>query len=348
MKTEFFLGANSGNGFYSLYDDFCNDDGDFLYLIKAGPGGGKSSFMRKIGAFAEGKGYDVEYVLCSGDPNSLDGVYIPRLKLGFADATAPHVMEAEVFGHSGNYVNLGQFCRTADNDNVPRLNRAYKAQYERAYTMLKAAATIKDASFSKTASEAIIEKINKKAYSTAHKHFVRVKLSDDLPKIKRRFIRGLSCCGEYILKDTIHSLCKLIYSVDDKFGLADIYLKRLRSEAMKRGEKIIECPSPLLPHRLDGLIFPTRQVGFFSSEVLHGDDATGHVRLDALLSGADNKSKRALIRTDTKLYNSIMAEAYSSLKNAKELHDELESAYKPYIDFGALSDFSEGFLTLIK
>ena len=74
MHTEFFLGANSGEGFRSFYNGFCRGDGDMLYLIKAGPGGGKSGFMRRLGQRAEAMGHKVEYILCSGDPDSLDAV----------------------------------------------------------------------------------------------------------------------------------------------------------------------------------------------------------------------------------------------------------------------------------
>lgn len=43
QNTSWFLGANSGNGFSSLYEGFCRADGDFLRVIKAGPGCGKST-----------------------------------------------------------------------------------------------------------------------------------------------------------------------------------------------------------------------------------------------------------------------------------------------------------------
>ena len=91
QTTRWFLGANSAEGFRSLYEDFCRGEGDFLRIIKGGPGCGKSSFMRHIGEAAEKKGLEVEYILCSGDPDSLDGVYIPALRLGYADGTAPHI-----------------------------------------------------------------------------------------------------------------------------------------------------------------------------------------------------------------------------------------------------------------
>ena len=51
---RYFLGANTAKGFFSVYEDFCKpDSGNFLYVIKGGPGCGKSSFMKKIGKAAE-------------------------------------------------------------------------------------------------------------------------------------------------------------------------------------------------------------------------------------------------------------------------------------------------------
>ena len=35
---RYFLGANTGKGFVSLYDEFCKpESGNFLYVIKGGP-----------------------------------------------------------------------------------------------------------------------------------------------------------------------------------------------------------------------------------------------------------------------------------------------------------------------
>ena len=86
---RYFLGANTAKGFFSVYEDFCKpDSGNFLYVIKGGPGCGKSSFMKKIGKAAEDAGLDVEYVLCSADPDSLDGVLIPTWHVGYADGTS--------------------------------------------------------------------------------------------------------------------------------------------------------------------------------------------------------------------------------------------------------------------
>ena len=91
--TQYFLGGNTVRGFVSFYSGFCRGPEDFLWVIKGGPGCGKSSFMKTIGRAAEDAGLDVEYVLCSGDPDSVDGVYVPAWQVAYVDGTAPHVRE---------------------------------------------------------------------------------------------------------------------------------------------------------------------------------------------------------------------------------------------------------------
>ena len=66
--TRYFLGGNTASGFVSFYGQFCRGPEEFLWVIKGGPGCGKSSFMKTIGKAAEDAGLDTEYVLCSGDP----------------------------------------------------------------------------------------------------------------------------------------------------------------------------------------------------------------------------------------------------------------------------------------
>ena len=44
----FFLGANSEEGFFSLYDQLLGGRLDDLMILKGGPGCGKSTFMRRM------------------------------------------------------------------------------------------------------------------------------------------------------------------------------------------------------------------------------------------------------------------------------------------------------------
>ena len=62
LEAPLFAAANSGRGFVSFYENIFNAPNIVRrYLIKGGPGTGKSSFMRRVAAFAEDNGYPVEY-----------------------------------------------------------------------------------------------------------------------------------------------------------------------------------------------------------------------------------------------------------------------------------------------
>ena len=75
--THFFAGANSGDGFQNLFSEIVDlEDTYDLMVLKGGPGVGKATFMREIGRSMEEAGTPVEYLWCSGDPDSLDGVVL--------------------------------------------------------------------------------------------------------------------------------------------------------------------------------------------------------------------------------------------------------------------------------
>ena len=149
QSTHFFLGANSGRGFRNLFDRFCAPENHWdLLVLKGGPGAGKSTMMRRIGAAMEERGEQVEYLYCSGDPKSLDGVHIPRIRAAVVDGTAPHVVEPKYPGAVDRYVNLGQFYDIAaakeQREEIIRHTDACSAAYKRAYRALGAARQMAD------------------------------------------------------------------------------------------------------------------------------------------------------------------------------------------------------------
>ena len=336
--AKFFLGANSEKGFYSLYDDFCADKGDYLHLIKAGPGCGKSGFMRRIGEKAEELGFDVEYILCSGDPDSLDGIYIPKLKVGYADATAPHALEPRHFSADSDYVNLGQFCSSPPLEDVEKYMTKYKLYYKRAYSLLHGAGALKSADYPEFIGNTELIRVKQRARNAVNRSLGNAVGSG---LVKKRFIHCISCLGEVVLTDTVDALCKQVYLLDNRFGLAKHYLQAVVDEAAKRKDDIIICPSPLLPTVPEAVIFPAQQVGFISSDIYSTDIPYRHVRLDALIPSDKYRAFKSEIKKAEKIYDCIIESACSNLAEAKRWHDELENVYKPYIDFTALDEFTD-------
>lgn len=60
------------------------------YFIKGRPGSGKSTMLKKIAAQAHVQGIDTEIYHCGFDPDSLDMLLFPELKLCIFDSTSPH------------------------------------------------------------------------------------------------------------------------------------------------------------------------------------------------------------------------------------------------------------------
>ena len=341
--TRFFLGANSRHGFASLYDTFPDDDKDFLYIIKGGPGCGKSSFMRRIGAAAEERGFPVEYIHCSGDPDSLDAVYLPVQHMAYADGTAPHVLDAAYPAVSSLYLDLGHFYDRQSllplRETILDLNSRYREHYRRAYACLSAAANVSAKGIPALWGKTEQEKLRRKAEGFASREFCR----GDGGRVQKRFLRAISCQGERFFRETAETLCGRICTLDNELGLAGVYLSFLAELAAERGIDAILCPDPLDPEVLDAILLPSLSLGFLAVDREHPYDGPvyRHYRLDRLASHDIVTAARAEIRRTQNLQSELIRSGIDSLGKAKALHDELEAAYNPQVDFKGVYQLAE-------
>ncbi len=314
MDTVFFLAANSGKGFYSLYDGFPERRGVFLSIIKGGPGTGKSGFMRRISAAAKQSGLDTEEIICSGDPDSLDALYIPALGRAWMDGTAPHVREPKVFAADAGYEDLGRFCAHPLGKNDAALaceiNRDYKAVYAQAYSLLAAAARTADCAREAPLSCAGAEKISELIGEAGKPGF-----------IKRRFLSAISCKGRVRLAGTLRELCRCTVMLSDE-GLE--HAARTAEEA---GLGAIVCPQPLRPDRLDAVLLPERSLAFVSRA--WESESTESIEAEP------EENEFAAMR------DALLDHACALLAKAKGMHDELERVYRPYMDFPSLTAYTD-------
>ncbi len=141
FKNTYFASANSKDGFVGFFDQVFGPV-SYRYILKGGPGTGKSSLMRQLGAAAEEAGHTTEYILCSSDPSSLDGVIINDLGIAMLDGTAPHVCDVNLPGVDSEIVNLGVYWnkkKLAAHADAIREQSAEKASlYQKAYRTLAA------------------------------------------------------------------------------------------------------------------------------------------------------------------------------------------------------------------
>jgi hypothetical protein len=351
-EVKFFLGANSKDGFYYLYDDFVSPEGgDFLWVIKGGPGSGKSSFMKKVATAAENNGLEVEYIHCSADPDSLDGIYIPEKKVAYVDGTAPHVQEPKYPGIRDQYLDLGAFYRTEEMAHllpeIIELKKKYRSLYDRAYASLAAAAAVSAEGYPTIAGEPEQKKVLRRASGAAVREFGRK--SGGPGRLRRRFISAITWKGKIFFEKTLDSLCDRVYTLDNEYGLADVYISRIIEEASRRGIDCILCPDPLCPEKAEALLVPGLRLGFLTINSKRGysGDAYRHIRLDAIIPSDKIREVRPRIRSAAKLRDELIQEAVKTLSEAKAIHDQMEELYNPYLDFSRLYELADKHIEML-
>lgn len=297
QQTQYYLGANTVHGFYSLYDGFCPPEGDdFLWVIKGGPGCGKSSFMRRVAEAMAKKGQAVESVLCSGDPDSLDGVYFPALHVGYVDGTAPHAQDVRYPAASGLYLDLGQFYDRAalvkERARIRALNRAYKGLYDKAYRLLASCpAPEEDAADETPPQLATPEKVG-------------------TGQTKRRFLRAVSCKG---LVSVEQPHCARVRELSSQLALS-----QLAQNAREQGLDVICAQHPLFPALCESVYIPALDTLYFYNFAPY--DAS---------------------------VQPVLRESCAVLAEAKALHDELEAAYNPYVDFDGVYSLAQQHIEML-
>ena len=337
---RYFLGSNSEKGFYSLYNTLTKpQDGEFLWVIKGGPGCGKSSFMRILGEAAEESGLDVEYVHCSGDPQSLDAVCIPALKTAYVDGTSPHIIEAEYPGCSSLYLDLGSFydagALESRRSEIIALNHDYKELYKRAYSILNAAGGISPTRLYQLCSGETKAKIQKRAAGFIARE---MRHSGSGGEKRSIFLEAISCEGTVSFLDDMCSQYDKICTLDNEYGLAGIYLNEICSAAAAKKYDVIICRDALCPSETSAVFIPELSLGF--AALSKGEEYEGyiyrHIRLDALAEDEMSLSERKGFKEFRKLQKNLISKAINTLAQAKHLHDKLESIYNPYVDFDSL------------
>ena len=336
-STHFFLGANSGQGFQNLFGRFCAPENHYdLIVLKGGPGVGKSTMMRRIGAAMEKRGEQVEYLYCSGDPGSLDGVHIPRIRTAVVDGTAPHVIEPKFPAAADRYVNLGEFydiaaAKTARRD-IIRHSTTGSAAYQRAYRALGAARQIADSAADLVAESLDGEKLLRRTDGIIGRE-IRGKGpggQDDY-----RFLGSLTCKGPIWRFDSVRTLCPKVYQIQDTYGLAWPMLERFHAAAGARGYRSIVCPDPEHIDRIQHLLVPDLGLAFVTSRegMAYDGPVYRRVRLDAMVPSACYKCHKSRLRFMQRIARTLREEGIEALRDAKAAHDALEAVYHPNVDF---------------
>ncbi len=347
MFSSFFLGANSGGGFHSFYKELIDlSKAHAVYILKGGPGSGKSSLMRRVMKKAEENSIPVEKIYCSSDPDSLDGVVFPTLGTAIVDGTAPHVTEPSFPLAVEQYVNLGQFADIPKiqehKKEIIEVKNKYSAYFDHVYRMCACAEKIDDELFDIALGAISVEALKKKARAIASREIVG---KGSGAEAKRRFCEAISPKGYLSLLSGCEEEAKRIYIIEDSYGLSHFILSEIKSACLSAGYPCITCHSPLKPSQISHLLIPELSIAFISSsrDIPINLEYYRKIRLDSKVEAALEGSARANARNLRRIRRAFLGNACELLSSAKLVHDELEEIYNPHIDFERLYAFADEF-----
>lgn len=341
LKTRFFSGSNTPYGFISRFDKlYAPLDGWHAFLIKGGPGTGKSSLMKSVAKTVAQTGLSVEYIHCSSDPNSLDGVIVPEIKKCIIDATAPHVLEPKFPGVSETLVNLGEFWDTSilnkHQKEIIKANLACTAQHERAIRFLSASGSLVFDSYRHA-----LECTDTAKIARTVERLARRELGPAAAKKPGnetiRMLSAITPMGVIYFSDTVEKLCPRIVSIEDEYGASSkIIMSILRTYALSCGHDIISCHSPLSPYDTpEHLLIPSLGLAFVTTNQWNKLSAppSKRIHIGRFTDMQSLKHRKQRLLFNKKAVKELVSEASSRMLEAGTIHDELETYYTAAMDF---------------
>lgn len=345
---KYFLGANSSDGFVNMFDESFRKDGSYAYIIKGGPGTGKSTLMKAAALHFMSLGEEVELYPCSSDPDSLDGIKIVDRKTVILDGTAPHTIDPKYPGVDGEILNIGALlnCERISNEKeklLPLFNKNSEFHKE-ASKYIMAVGELADENLRISEEAANSEKIRKLADRYFKKYFPE---KTGMGRENIRFLSGVTPKGYVFFKNSIDCYCDTVIGIKDGYGaFANEFLNNLRRNALSSGYEIITVKNSILPYKkTDAVIVPELSLAFCTeNEFSSLPYTTKTIQASRYYDKKELKSKKQRTDFNNQMIRELLSSAISELSRAKSVHDEIEKVYLSSMDFKALDKFTSDFL----
>ena len=352
MAESYFLGAMTQYGFSTEIGKLIDDKDYFTYILKGGPGTGKSTLMKKI-AEEFGDGEHIIKFYCSSDPHSLDAVVLCKSKIIVVDGTSPHVFDPVYPGVHQKIVNLGDSWNDdtlkKHGDKIISVTDKNKSLLARAKRFSGALSNIcYDTYF---CSQNFLDTGKLTLYvNRLAKKIMNKKSNGSGSKI----IRQLSALTEYgyvIRNETLDSYID-VYSINDKnFSAANKFIEIISDEAVKRGFDVIVCPSVVFNNDVyENVLIPELGIAFISNSDLTniGDKFERHINLERFYDKDFMTQMKSRFKLNKTYIKNLVVEISDTIKTAKSFHDEIEKYYIEAMNFQKIEDVGDVIINEIK
>ncbi|MEE1072723.1 MAG: PRK06851 family protein [Cellulosilyticum sp.] len=356
LIKHYFACGNTSKGFQNYFSSNLKNLNK-IYILKGGPGTGKSSLMKKVGKAMIDKGVPVEYIHCSSDPDSLDGIIIRSLSTAIVDGTSPHVIEPTAPGAIEEYINLGvawDVDALAKNKNeILSLQSEISSCYPKAYNCFARALKIHDEWEKIYIDHMDFEKANLFTQQVIDTLLKDVRFNKP-SVVMHRFFGGSSSKGFVDYVEELTGNLKYRYFIKGRPGSGkSTMLKKILASSQTRGidTEVYHCSFD--PDSLDMLIMPELDLCIFDSTSPHEyfPSRKGDIILDMykeLIDPQTDENFSDQLADIMKRYKSCVSEGTSHLAYAKFLHDDLEKYYIAATDFKIVNDITTSLIQKIE
>ena len=352
---HYFPGNNTPEGFFSYYRYILTQrEANKIICIKGGPGTGKSTFMKAVGSRLEKKGLNIDYLHCSADAESLDGIVLKDEKIALVDGTSPHVIDPITPGAVDSIINFGDFWK-ADGfcDKKEELiteSEECSHWYAVAYNYLSAAKCIYQ-SLEKINNDCMeISEIYKIASDIIEREYREYDISYKSGRVKKFFATGITPDGTVsYVKTLLHNLEK-VYLINVPEGYSNSsFMSILMEGAVYRGFDVECFYCPMEPQsKVEHIIVPELSLAFVTTNKWHDLEAWELTSPDIIMidicdyrNAVYVEKNRSTAQRLSKIYSFLIGEGIKALKNAKEKHDIIENQYVSNMNFKKIDELVE-------
>lgn len=342
---DFFLGALSPSGFTGWFDQAAAAPEITPWLIKAGPGCGKSTLMRRLlerdAAQCQRDGNWIERIHCSSDPDSLDGVRFSDVGALVLDATAPHTLDCK-FPDAGQrliplYDALDHTFLVRRRKEILQLGKEHASlmQQASAHWALACAVLIRR----RVLAAGLVDEKKRSIFTARLAARTMPPRKGAAPgRQHHRLLSAPTPQGLIMYRQTVQQLAwKTLYAVHDSYGaVSSRMMAQLAEHARLNGYDAYVCHCPSDQHgKIDHLFIPALGLGFVTDNPWHPMEFAGRKNIHAarFTTAAPTSPQRRLLNYHKKLAFSLLNKTCEAQAAAKTLHDALERYYVQASDF---------------
>ncbi|MBQ5319577.1 MAG: ATPase [Oscillospiraceae bacterium] len=337
----FFLGGTSPNGFKTRFGDTIFDTDYHTYIIKGGPGTGKSSLMKKLAAAFPDEEKELYY--CSSDPDSLDAVVFVKSGIVFVDGTAPHTFDPEFPGAVQQLVDLGScwngkllqknkpeiISKTADYLRFHNICRRYVTALS---SVAEDTAQIGKLSLNDEKLDGFTERFAKKLLPKKQEHDESIILYRQLSALTPKgYVTNVpEGYTIYLLNDNLY------------YG-SEAFLRKFTDIALNKGYDVCVSQITILNgNKFEHIFIPELKLALMSATPVNNLDIAEKQVINFKRFYDKNiiRQRKMRIRFNEGAVKELRDEAVNALVNAKAEHDKLEAYYIKSIDFDKVNSIA--------